>query len=171
MILTNNTAPYIPEKLKFLYTDFKLVAESSAYREYEAVSKAKSSPSSSSENKHLIRILDSNYSDFVKQHFCELTTLFVQELLRLQQIYPSSVFIKTFGVCEENDGNQIFCATSVPYAHCLLLQQRDDDTEGVLIQQATTIPVLLDLKNPKLLSKLVSDVASELNFLSKELGL
>eukprot|EP00331_Platyophrya_macrostoma_P034748 CAMPEP_0176440176 /NCGR_PEP_ID=MMETSP0127-20121128/20409_1 /TAXON_ID=938130 /ORGANISM="Platyophrya macrostoma, Strain WH" /LENGTH=50 /DNA_ID=CAMNT_0017824639 /DNA_START=86 /DNA_END=234 /DNA_ORIENTATION=+ len=49
-------------------------------------------------------------NDFTKENYSQLATLFVQELLHLQKIYPGSVIEKSFDTSEENDGQQIFCA-------------------------------------------------------------
>ena len=114
----------------------------------------------------------------------------MQELLRLQQqIYPSSVVINMFGMSEENGGHQIYCAT-LPYLHLLNLNNNNDVDDGIEQQQhkkideddiqtltsSKSIPnnssrIIIDPKDPKLLSKLINDVVSDLNFLTKELGM
>ena len=92
----------IPQKLKdLLYTDFSLVSETSTYKVFEAKTR-------DTKEKHHIRVLDAT-KGLVKDDYDISATLFVQELLHLQQNQPGSVLTHTF---EINDhGKLIGCAT------------------------------------------------------------
>src|SRR5690349_10868539 len=91
----------VPPKLKFLYENFELTAETSTYRVFEAKART-------SQEKHTIRILDCT-KELVKSNFNQTATLFVQELLWLQYRNPGSALINTFEISD--DGTQIACAT------------------------------------------------------------
>ena len=134
----------IPPKLKFTYEDFIPIAETSSYRIYEA--KPRGSP-----QKHIIRILDKT-KEFVKRNHDLAATLFIQELLRLQYLYPGSVLLHTLEISEE--GKQIACAT-LPYVP--LSFQFDEAKEIIKSDDSRTI------------EKLLSDVLCEIEFFWKDL--
>ena len=133
-------------KTKLLYEDFKLVAETSTYRVFNARARA-------SGEWHSIRVLDCSKDD-MKAKFDHATTLFVQELLWLQQRYPGSVFTNTFEISE--NGLYIACAT-LSY---LPLSCQLNGTEKVI-----------NLRDFKVIKKLMNDVLSDVKFLWKELHL
>ena len=133
-----------PVKLQATYTNFKLFKETSSYNVFEA-------NAYDSGEKHLIRILDRS-KEFVNNAYSRTATLFVQELLHLQYRCPGSVLTHTFEISD--DGQQISCAT-LPYLPIDSLSERNE--EG------------FDPKDPQLVSKLIADVLSDVEFLSQKL--
>ena len=81
-------------------------------------------------------------------------TLFVQVLLRLQQRCPGSVLIDSFEISE--GGQQIACAT-LPYFPV------DCKLDG--------IPETINLKDERVIEKLLSDAISDVEFLRKNFSL
>jgi len=136
----------LPEKLKELYENFKLVSETSTFKLYEATQAVKPKA------KHLIRVLDSNTNDYIKKNYPQLTALFIQELLHLQSLHPGSVITKSFGISEEKYGKQIFCAT-LPY------------------KTLTSLGETFNFKDFKTMTKLTEDIVSDTVFLLRELGM
>lgn len=102
------------------------------------------------DEEHVIRILDRR-KKYTKENFAHAATLFVQELLRLQYLCPGSVLINTLEINENVD--QIACATlsSVPLSSQL-------EEKGTI-----------NLKDPETISKLLSDVIGDIEFLLKDL--
>src|SRR5690606_26368843 len=80
---------------------FKFVAETSTYRVFNARARA-------SREWHTVRVLDCT-KYYAKANDDHAATLFVQELLWLQQRYPGSVFTNTFEI--SGNGDQMACAT------------------------------------------------------------
>ena len=136
----------IPPKTKLLYEDFKLVAETSTYRAFNARARA-------SREWHTVRVLDCT-KEYAKANNDHAATLFVQELLWLQQSYPGSVFTNTFEI--SGNGNQMACAT-LSY---LPLSCQLSGTEEVI-----------NPKDSKVIEKLLSDVLRDVEFLWKDLHL
>ena len=136
----------IPPKTKLLYEDFKLVAETSTYRVFNARARA-------SREWHTVRVLDCT-TEYATVNGDHAATLFVQELLWLQQRYPGSVFTNTFEI--SGNGDQIACAT-LSY---LPLSCQLGGTEDII-----------NTKDSKVIEKLVSDVLSDVEFLWKDLQL
>ena len=131
-------------KLKLAYQAFKLVAESSTYKIFEA-------EACDSNEKHRIRVLDRS-KQFVKKEYDLMATLFVKELLYLQSRYPGSILTNTFEISD--DGQQIGCAT-LPYLP--LSCQLDESTE------------IFNPKDPQLIQQLISDVLNDIKFLWKNM--
>ena len=136
----------IPPKTELLYEDFKLVAETSTYRVFNARARA-------SREWHTVRVLDCK-KEYVEANNDHAATLFVQELLWLQQSYPGSVFTNTFEI--SGNGNQMACAT-LSY---LPLSCQLSGTEEVI-----------NPKDSKVIEKLLSDVLRDVEFLWKDLHL
>ena len=136
----------IPPKTKFLYEDFKSVAETSTYRVYNARARA-------SREWHTIRVFDCT-KEYVKANGDNAAALFVQELLWLQRRYPGSVFTNTFEICE--NGKQMSCAT---LSYLPLGCQLDESEE------------IINPKDAKVIEKMLSDVLSDVEFLWKDLQL
>mgnify|MGYP000985300979 CR=1 FL=1 len=136
----------IPPKAKLLYEDFKLVAETSTYRVFNARARA-------SREWHTIRVLDCT-TEYAKANGDHAATLFVQELLWLQQRYAGSVFTNTFEISE--NGNQMACAT---LSYLPLSCQLSEDEE------------IINPKDSKVVGKLVSDILVDVEFLWKDLQL
>ena len=136
----------IPPKTKLLYEDFKLVAETSTYKVFNARTR-------DSREWHTVRVLDCT-KEYAKTNDDHATTLFVQELLWLQCRYPGSVFTNTFEISE--NGKQMACAT-LSY---LPLNCHINGTDEVIIPKDITVN-----------DKLLSDVFSDVEFLWKDLQL
>ena len=136
----------IPPKTKLFYEDFKLVAETSTYRVFNARARASS-------EWHTVRVLDCK-KEYVEANNDHAATLFVQELLWLQQSYPGSVFTDTFEI--SGNGKQMACAT-LPYRP---LSCQLSGSENVI-----------NPNDSKVIEKLLSDVLSDVKFLRKDLHL
>ena len=134
----------IPPKLKLTYQAFRLVAETSAYKVFEA-------ETCDSKEKHKIRALDRSKA-FVNQEYDLIATLFVKELLYLQSRYPDSVLTNTFEISD--DGQQIGCAT-LPYVP--LSRQLDERLE------------IFNPRDPQLIQQLISDATYDIDFLRKNM--
>mgnify|MGYP000868791193 CR=1 FL=1 len=132
----------IPPKLKLTYQAFRLVAETSAYKVFEA-------ETCDSKEKRRIRALDRSKA-FVNQEYDLTATLFVKELFYLQSRYPGSVLTNTFEISD--DDQQMGCAT-LPYVP--LSRQLD---EGLQI---------FNPRDPQLIQQLISDAIMILSFCGK----
>ena len=133
-------------KTKLLYEDFKLVAETSTYKVFNARARA-------SREYHSIRVLDCTKDD-TKANGAHAATLFIQELLWLQHRDPGSVFTNTFEISE--NGSQFACAT---LSYLPLSRQLDGTAE------------IINPKDFNTIEKLLSDVLSDVEFLWKDLQL
>lgn len=134
----------IPPKIKTTYKNFALLRETSSYKMYEA-------ESCDSNEKHTIRVLD--HSKKSESTYCNLAaSLFVQELLHLQQKYPGSIFTNTFEISD--NGRQIACAT----LSCIPLSCQLDEIREVF-----------NSKDSQLLQQLISDVIYDIDFLWKSI--
>ena len=130
-----------PPKMDLLYKDLTLHEETASYRVYEAEA------NNSSQEKHLIRILDPS-KDLVDKDFDSAATLFIQELFHLENRCPGTVLIGTLEICR--DRKQIACALR---KHSLMNLQLGS----------------IDLRNPNVIKELISDVLSDVKFLRSEL--
>lgn len=130
----------IPPKIKLLYTDFKLVSQAHYFKIFSALSKANSQP-------FTIRALDF-YSDFYKSNPNLAATIFIQELLRLSTLHPSTIIIEDF---EINDKAIAFVTTSYIPLNFVVKEEKGR-------QQ-------IDIEN------LIKDVMTDLSFLVSQLKL
>lgn len=138
MLSENDRKPFfVPPKIFQTYTDFQQTSETASYKVFEATT-------IKTHEKHTIRILDPT-NGLVANNFDLMATLFIQELLHLQNRCPGSVLINTLEI--STDRKQIACA----------------------VRQLDKIQELTDLKNPKTIEKLLNDVLSDVEFLWKDL--
>ena len=144
MLSENENRFSIPPKTKLTYENFKLITETASSKIFEARSR-------NSGERHTIRVLDST-KDFVSNNFDGALTLFIQELLHLQNRCPGSVLINTLEI--NTDQQQVACAIHP----CGLLSLQLDE-----IQEFT------NLKNPKVIERLLNDVMSDVEFLWRDL--
>ena len=143
MLQDDSQSFIVPPIIKLTYQNFKLIAETSSYRVFEAEDRV-------SHEKHAVRILDRT-KEFVKKHFDHALTLFIQELLRLQYLHPGSVLLKTLEI--SSDGKQVACAT--------LLYTPLSAIIDVNIQT-------MDAIGQRNIKKLLSDILSDVEFLWKD---
>lgn len=136
----------VPPKLALAYTNIKLISETASYKVFEAETQ-------NTLEKHLIRILNPN-KDFVANNFDHVVTLFLQELFHLQNRFPGSVLINTLEI--NTDRKQIACAIRL---------------SGLLSLQLDEIQQFVDLKNPKVVEKLLNDIITDVEFLCGDLQL
>ena len=130
----------IPPKIRLLYTDFKLVSEAHYFKIFSA--------KSISRNKSFtLRVLDFN-SEFYKCNSNIAATLFVQELLRLSTLYPDTVLIEDFEICDK--AVAFVTSSYLPLSHLI------KEDKG---------PQNIDME------KLIQDVLTDLNFLVFDMGL
>ena len=80
-MFTEKKVDSIPAKIKFLYSDFELVSQTSYYKVFKVKSN-KNTEILTKEKKYAIRVLDLQ-SPFVQQDYDAAATLFLQELLHL----------------------------------------------------------------------------------------
>lgn len=134
----------LPPKIKSTYKNFKFLSETSTYKVYEA-------ESCYTDEKHTVRILDRS-KEFVTKEFGLTATLFVKELLHLQNRCPGSVITNTFEISE--DGQLLACAT-LPYLSlsCQINEERE----------------ILNPKDPQMIEKLISNALDDVEFLWENL--
>lgn len=129
----------IPPRIINSYSNFSLVATTSYYKIYEALS--------SSENKiHSIRVLDVN-SDFFKRNRNIASTLFVQEILRLCTIVrqAGTIIIENFEIYEEK-----IAFVTKPYYPLFSPQTKNDKPKNL---------------NPVDIEKMLKDTLADLGFI------
>lgn len=114
------------------------------YSHYQAKSKL-------DQRSYTIKILNI-HSDFVKNHYDIAATLFIQELLRLNSLYPKEILIETFEISDKRMG-----FACLPY-NSLEKQQANQQGEH-------------DSKHSIDIGKMIRDVANDMEFLWKDLKL
>ena len=129
----------VPPKTGFLYENFNQTAETASYRVFEAETQ-------NTHERHSIRILDPT-KDLVANNFDLAATLFIQELFHLHTRSPGSVLINTIEI--STDRKQIACAIR----HSGLPSFKEGP----------------DLKDPKIVGKLLNDLISDIEFLWRDL--
>ena len=128
----------IPPKFAFTYTDPTLGLDSEEiFLHYQAKSKI-------DQKYYSMRILNI-HSEFVKTHYDIAATLFIQELLRLNSLYPNAILIETFEISEKKMG-----FACLPY-------------KSLEKQQNSKVSFNI--------GKMISDVVNDIEFLWKNLKL
>lgn len=96
----------LPNKIKLVYTDFKIINQAALITVVEA-------KPHNSQLKHAINILNLTKGFQNETPNSKDAAFFCKNLLQLQLIYPNSIMINTFQICQA--GKQISCATFPHY--------------------------------------------------------
>lgn len=156
---TTGKSDYLPPKLRSSYSELTLISEASFYYLYEGKSKY-SHPSC-----HTIRALNFN-SKFVKDNHDVAASLFIKELLRLVSIDPTNILINSF---EISDGGQKMAFASLSYAP---LSTEIPHEESSKVEEETKENYVVNpsgFANIQCVTDMISDVVSDIDFLSNEL--